>query len=629
MKKYTLLLFLVLSIPVIAQEQNELTLKTEVSEATVFINGAQITRRKSVELLPGKSTIKFTGLSPYIDSKSVQVKVNNEVMVLSVNHQLNYTDSLKQSNEMIKLESQLGILNDKIKIENANLEIIREEVTFLNDNKNVGGTDQGVNLINLKNSADYYHEKITAFKYKEIEIKKILDKLVQDKNRIEKQVQISGSTKTIPVGEILVNLDSKVAAKCNIELSYYVNNAGWYPSYDIRANTIEDPVELVYKASIHQNTREEWKNVKLKVSSVNPNVGNIAPQLQTYFLNYYTKPPKYDGNSSINQVTGRVLDSNTKEPIAGASILIKGTTIGTVSNLEGYFALSIPSSGGQLEISFIGYEKQVLPVSNSQMNIFMKDNLKMLEEVTVVGYGTKNNIEDALQGRVAGIDVKGATSFKAKKEYTPLPTIQIENQTNVEFEIKTPYSISSGNKSITVEVDRYNLPAEYEYYCAPKVDKDAFLIANIVNWEKYNLLEGEANIFFENTFVGKTILDIRYTSDTLRLSLGRDKNVLINREKIKDSSKKQFLGTKKEDTRSWKLTVKNNKKQVVNFVLSDQIPVSTMEEIEVLPENLSGGILNKENGEIKWRFTLKPATKNELELKYKVKYSKDRTLSIE
>lgn len=178
-------------------------------------------------------------------------------------------------------------------------------------------------------------------------------------------------------------------------------------------------------------------------------------------------------------------------------------------------------------------------------------------------------------------------------------------------------------------MDRYNLPAEFEYYCAPKVDKDAFLLANIVNWEKYNLLEGEANIFFENTFVGKTILDVRYTSDTLQLSLGRDKNVMVNREKMKDINKKQFLGNKKEDTRSWRITVKNNKKQVVNFVLSDQIPVSTMEEIEVIPENLSGGILNKENGEIKWRFTLKPSTRNELELKYKVKYPKDRTLSIE
>lgn len=407
MKKYKLLLFLVLSIPAMAQEKNELILKTDVSDATVFINGAQIIRRKTIELLPGKSTIKFAGLSPYIDSKSVQVKVNNEVMVLSVNHQLNYTDSLKQSNEISKLESQLETLNDKIKIENANLEIIKEEVAFLNDNKNIGGTNQGVNLLNLKNAADYYHEKISAFKFKEIEIKKLLDKLEKDKNAIEHQELILGRTKTLPVGEVLVKVDSKVAAKCNIELSYYVNNAGWYPSYDIRANTIEDPVELVYKATIHQNTKEDWKNVKLKVSSVNPNIGNIAPQLQTYFLNYYSKPPKYDGNNSTNQVTGKVMDNNTKEPIAGASILIKGTTIGTVSNLDGNFELSIPANGGQLEISYIGYEKQLLPISNSQMNIFMKENLMKLEEVAVVGYGTKNNIEEALQGKVAGISIRG------------------------------------------------------------------------------------------------------------------------------------------------------------------------------------------------------------------------------
>ncbi len=249
--------------------------------------------------------------------------------------------------------------------------------------------------------------------------------------------------------------------------------------------------------------------------------------------------------------------------------------------------------------------------------------------MAVVGYGAESNVEEALQGKVAGIRIRGMSSIKSNKEYMPLPTSQIENQTNVEFEIKTLYSVSSDNKNITVEVDRYNLPAEYEYYSVPKVDKDAFLLANIVDWEKYNLLEGEANIFFENTFVGKTVLDVRYTSDTLSLSLGRDKNVLVTREKEKNINKKQFLGNKKEDTRSWKITVKNNKKQPVNFVLLDQIPVSTLEEIEVVPENISGGILNKDNGEVKWKFTLKPANKNELELKYKVKYPKDRTLPIE
>ena len=629
MKRCKFLLFVLLSLPVMAQEKSDLILKTDVSEATVFINGAQVIRRKTVDLQPGKTTIKFANLSPYIDGKSVQVKVNSKVMVLSVNHQLNFTDSLKQSNELDKLLGKIQILNDKIKLENTNLDIINEELTFLHDNRNIGGTAQGVNLTNLKETANYYHERVSFLKLKEIDVKKAIENLTEEKNGLEKQENQLGNTKPTPVGEVLMEVDSKTAVKCDLELSYYVNNAGWYPSYDIRANTIEDPVQLIYKANIHQNTKEDWKNIKLKVSSANPNVGNVAPQLKTYLLNYYTKPPKYDGSTSSNQIYGRVIDSNTKEPLIGASIMIKGTTIGTVSNDDGNFELSLPNNADKLQVSYIGYITQILPISNSQMNIYMRENQNSLDEVVVTGYGAQNKAEEALQGRIAGVQIRGVSSMKAKLESTPLPTTQVENQTNVEFEIKTPYSVASGNKNLSVEVEHYDLPAQYEYYSVPKVDKDAFLLANIVDWEKYNLLEGEANIFFENTFVGKTILDVRYTSDTLNLSLGRDKNVMVSREKVKDYNKKQFFGNKKEDTRTWKIIVKNNKKQTINFVLLDQIPVSTMEEIEVSPDNLSGGILNKETGEVKWKFDLKPSDKKELELKYTVKYPKDKTLSIE
>ncbi|MDD5186353.1 MAG: mucoidy inhibitor MuiA family protein, partial [Paludibacter sp.] len=300
MKRCKFLLFVLLSLPVMAQEKSELILKTDVSEATVFINGAQVIRRKTVDLQPGKTTIKFTNLSPYIDGKSVQVKVNSKVMVLSVNHQLNFTDSLKQSNELEKLLGKIQILNDKIKLENTNLDIINEELTFLHDNRNIGGTAQGVNLTNLKETANYYHERVSFLKLKEIDVKKAIENLTEEKNGLEKQENQLGNTKPTPVGEVLMEVDSKTAVKCDLELSYYVNNAGWYPSYDIRANTIEDPVQLIYKANIHQNTKEDWKNIKLKVSSANPNVGNVAPQLKTYLLNYYTKPPKYDGSTSSN-----------------------------------------------------------------------------------------------------------------------------------------------------------------------------------------------------------------------------------------------------------------------------------------------------------------------------------------
>jgi uncharacterized protein (TIGR02231 family) len=178
-------------------------------------------------------------------------------------------------------------------------------------------------------------------------------------------------------------------------------------------------------------------------------------------------------------------------------------------------------------------------------------------------------------------------------------------------------------------MERYSIPADYEYYCVPKVEKDAFLLANISGWEQYNLLEGEANIFFENTFVGKTVLDVRFISDTLNLSLGRDKNVSVQRDKVKEYNTQKFLGNKAETTRDWKITVRNNKSQPIQMVVFDQVPVSTMQEIEVNAEQLSGGVLDSESGEVKWKFTLPPAQKNELNLRYKVKYPKGKTLIVE
>jgi uncharacterized protein (TIGR02231 family) len=175
----------------------------------------------------------------------------------------------------------------------------------------------------------------------------------------------------------------------------------------------------------------------------------------------------------------------------------------------------------------------------------------------------------------------------------------------------------------------YNLPANYQYFSVPKIDKDAFLIANVVEWEKYNLLEGEANIFFEDTYVGKSLLDVRYASDTLKISLGRDKNVSVMREKAKEFTTKQFIGNKKEETRDWLTTVKNNKSQKINMLIIDQVPVSTIEEIEVEVQKTSGGILNTETGEIKWEFSLEPKEKKEFELKYATKYPKYQNLIVE
>lgn len=625
MKAINILLLSLIFSNVFSQEILEKEVKTEVNEVTVFLEGAQIVRKKSVELTKGKSIIKFVNLSPFIDAKSIQVKAEGELTVLSVNHQQNYLDKMKKSSELTDLEKRLEIIEDKIKLEDTYLLIIKDELSFLQENRNIGGKNEQVSVTNLQQASDFYSNKLTSLKMKEIERYKTLKTLNEQKNDLQNQIKTLSSKKEHPTGEILVRVDAKQTKNYSLELTYLVGNAGWYPSYDIRAKNINEPIQLIYKANVKQDTKVDWSNVKLKFSSANPNVSGVAPKLQTYLLNYNILPPSY--KLSTNSIQGKVVDNNG-QPLPGANVVVEGTTIATVTDLDGNYSITIPNNSSLLTFSFIGYNSKTLPISNSVMNIALDESEMKLEEVVVVGYGSKKKVSEALQGRVAGVDIDKSVKIRGTSSLA-IPTEQIVNKTTVDFEINTPYTIKSDNKNYTVDMEFYELPAFYQYYSVPKVDKEAFLIANILDWEKFNLLEGEANVFFEETYVGKTLLDVRYASDTLEISLGRDKKVSINREKLKDYTIKQFIGSKKEETRAWKTTVKNNKNQAINMIILDQVPVSTIEEIEVNVQNISGAKQSLETGEIKWEFELKPNDKKEFELKYSVKYPKYRNLIVE
>ncbi|MBD0830614.1 DUF4139 domain-containing protein [Aestuariibaculum sediminum] len=621
LKHFILLCFLIAWNYNFAQELQEISLKSEVSAVTVFIEGAQITREKSVDLKPGITNIKFTNLSPFIKGKSVQVKATGNVTVLGVNHQQNYIDELKKSDEVIALETRAEELQDKIKIENTHLEIISEDIKFLTENRQIGGKNETLTVTDLKTTSDFYSSKLTSLRLEEIERQKTLKKLLKEANDVSDQLNSITSKKDFANGEVVIKIKANTYQKSNIALNYVVNNAGWYPSYDIRAKNISEPVQMVYKANVKQDTKVDWKNVKLKFSSANPNLSGTAPQLKTYFLDYHSAPPRY--KTQINEVSGRVTDLNNT-PLPGVNVNIEGTTIGTVTNFDGFYSLAIPNNSSRLQFSYIGFQTKTLPVFNSTVNVKLTEDQSQLDEVVVVGYGKENRA--AAVGSIRAEKITGSNLNTVKKT---IPLQQVENQTTVDFEVEIPYTINSDNKNYAVDMVNYELPANYQYYAIPKIEKEAYLVASINNWEQYNLLEGEANIFFENTFIGKTILDTRYASDTLQVSLGRDKNISINREKVTDYTSKKFIGGKKEQSRAWKISVKNNKSKTINMIVLDQVPVSIQEDIKVDILEISKGKLTPENGEVKWELEVSPNENKVLNLYYSVKFPKNQNLIIE
>ncbi|MEO0311347.1 MAG: hypothetical protein RIQ89_1004 [Bacteroidota bacterium] len=207
----------------------------------------------------------------------------------------------------------------------------------------------------------------------------------------------------------------------------------------------------------------------------------------------------------------------------------------------------------------------------------------------------------------------------------PITNVQ-QNMTNVDFAIEQPYSLISGDKPLTVEVNSFELPAKYIYAAVPKLDKDAFLIAKIGGWDDLNLEAGEANIYFEGGYVGKSILDPRSVSDSLQLSLGRDKRIVVMREKRKDESSKKGFGKFIEKELNYLISVRNSKTDAIEIIIEDQFPLSSTSDIIVTRGNLDGGVLDDQSGKVQWTLSLNPGEKIEKRINYTIKHPKDKPL---
>jgi uncharacterized protein (TIGR02231 family) len=171
------------------------------------------------------------------------------------------------------------------------------------------------------------------------------------------------------------------------------------------------------------------------------------------------------------------------------------------------------------------------------------------------------------------------------------------------------------------------LKADYIYSVAPKLDRDAFLIARATGWEEFSLLPGEANIFFEGTFVGKSHIDPNNIKDTLSLSLGRDKRIVVKREKLKDFSSKKLIGTNQRAAYAYEISIRNTKTEPVRIIVEDQIPVSQNSQIEVAVADTGLAKYNANTGKLTWEMNLQPTETKKVVYKFDVKYPKDKTIA--
>jgi len=603
--------------------QNQQKLDTKLKEVTVFTSGAQVKREATLALAKGENKLVFTNLPVGLDQQSIQLTCG-DATIISIDFTINRTDGTELSPSYIALKKRSEELQEQINLERTLLGSIDTEKEMLLANKDISG-QQGVKPEDLKIAMAYFRDKLRALETEKLEKNRVVAKLQEELSVVGNQMRDIMKGEKKESGELTVVLDSEKPASVPATLSYFINQAGWFPLYDIRVESVEQPIDLTFKANVYQSTGEDWKKIKLSISSGNPQDGNIYPQLLPWYLGYNnirirglssisnTASPNYN----ITKVYGRVISSDDGLPMPGASITVPGTTIGTLTDASGRYQITVPQGTGYLQVAYIGFATATVPITSSNLDITLNSELMELEEVVVMAYGSDRRKSES------------APKAKAAPRPKPVATTQVEYSTSVNFQIDIPYDVPSTGRPVQVTLNQIELTADYQYIAAPKVTPAAYLMASITDWQKHNLIDGEANLYFEDKYIGRTLFEVKNAGDTLSLSLGKDESISIKRTKTESFREKNFIGNRATDRREFEIAIRNGKKQPIKIKISDQIPVSTNEEIKIKDVNVNGAQRNAENGLIDWTLTVNPAESKTLKFGYAVEYPKNQVIALE
>jgi uncharacterized protein (TIGR02231 family) len=276
------------------------------------------------------------------------------------------------------------------------------------------------------------------------------------------------------------------------------------------------------------------------------------------------------------------------------------------------------NNGGYISNGYSNNTNNAFVLAYQQQSQIVNDNLENQ-------FGAKQQLNEVETKNYNDYKTKGKRDEAKKVVYEEVQVSEL----SAEFEIKKAYTIPSDAKPYIVEVTSYTLDATYKHYSIPKLEKNAFLLARITGWEDLDLIEGPANVYFAGTFVGQSYINPRSVNDTLDLSFGRDSKVLITRTKIKDFNNEKLMGNNRKMTYSYEMVIKNNRKNAINIDLEDQLPISQNSEIVVDAQELSKGLVNKDDGKVSWKFLIPPGESQKIIYTFTIKYPKNRTVEVE
>ncbi len=580
-----------------AQNAAQQRVRAKLTQASVYLQGASLTHTASVVLKNGAQEVQFDGLCPSIETGSLKVTCSNGSVILSsVEFSTDYLSVKSETAHLQKLRDSLKICQKQLQDVLNAIQVDNKLLKTLSDGiaNNTQQKEKILSPAELSANMDLYKAKAPALQKSLDEEKELQSQLNQRITRLKNQIAQDESKERLHSGVVTAAVSAPLAGKADFTITYYTTKASWTPIYDIQIHKIGEPVILTAKAQVRQTTGLDWEQVRLNLSNARPNQSNTAPEFSTWFLRYK------------KEMRAPVLYKNAKVR----------TAIPTIQNcsIEEDCAENQSAQTAQASSIYLLDGNAISKQEYESIDPAYLADLKILEpEEAQRKYGTYATTYVA--------------TTKSMDDFVQLQGDEVETS----YAIGLPYNIAGNGKAQLIELKKHEIKAEYYYYAAPKLVAETYLMANLSDWAKYNLLPGTATISYNGSFISKTQLNTSKASSFLTLTLASEPRITVKRSKRTDFSSSKTLGSNTTETRSHLITVKNNLGKSVRFVLKDQYPVSTDKDIEVkLTEHTPSADINQaETGTLSWDMTLAPNETRTFQVTYTVKYPKEQSVELE
>jgi len=267
--------------------QTELT--TEIEAVTIHLKGAEIIRTKRVDLPSGRTEYAFTGLSPRLNAKSVQVTADNGVEILSITSRINFMKDIENLNpRLLELRDSLDEIGYEMAFIKNEVSAYEMELKVLNSNLDLGMRAEGSTVAKIREATEFFRTKSKSIKDAITTLNREWTIKNKSKARLQQAVNELNQGNQEATSEINVILNTKTVKSSNLRLRYVVDDAGWSPIYDLVSTKINEPIKLKYRALAFNGSGVDWENVKVTLSTADPMRDASQPILSPWNLTQYT-----------------------------------------------------------------------------------------------------------------------------------------------------------------------------------------------------------------------------------------------------------------------------------------------------------------------------------------------------